>query len=634
MCGIVAIYSRGRPVSLEALRRATAALRHRGPDGDRTWLSADGRTGLGHTRLSIVGEAGEQPIAGENERERIVVNGEFYDFDRIRRDLEGRTHRFRTNTDSEIALHLYQELGTACLQQLRGEFAFVLWDEARDTLFAARDRFGIKPLFYTEVGDTLFLASEAKALFAAGVPAAWDQEGVFQNLFGCYSPDRSLFRNIRQVPPGHFLLATRGSTRLIRYWDIEYPRQRAGLDGFSEPECVEQVRSLLDESVRLRMRADVPVGCLLSGGLDSSSVLGLAAAYSPRPVAAFTIAFNQNEYDESPRARESAAHVGAELKLVPVSETDIADHLARSTWHGEMIQYNVHGTARFLLSRAVQQAGYRSVMAGEGADELFAGYAFVRRAVLARRHVGILPGWLRLAARLLPPMDQTERLIAHTSPWLARASRLVEPPPALMARLAEVLELLRSLLAGDFVRQFQDRDPYREFFRSFDVRAKLLGREPAKQILYIWLRSIFVNYHLAADRLDMAHAVEVRLPFLDHKLFDYASKIPASLLAKGGQQKYLLREAARPYVTDNVYRGLKQPFWAPPTALQRGNRVYELVQDTLRSPSLSSVPFFNQAAVVGLLDQLSTFDSTRRAAFDPLLMPILSLGIMHERFHL
>ena len=634
MCGIVAIFSRGAPVSAPALQRATLALRHRGPDGHGIWLSPDGRVGLGHTRLSIIDPLGEQPIAAEDERQRIVVNGEFYDFDRIRHDLEAQQHRFRTHTDSEIALHLYQELGSACLHHLRGEFAFVLWDAARNTLFAARDPFGIKPLFYTEVGDTLFLASEAKALFAAGLPAAWDQEAVFQTLFGCYSPDRSLFRGIRQIPPGHFLLATATSTRLTRYWDIDYPRQDERTDGCSEQECIEQVRALLDESVRLRMRADVPVGCLLSGGLDSSSVLGLAATYSRQPVAAFTIAFNQRAYDESPRARESAAHVGAELKLVPVSETDIADHLAESTWHGEMIQYNVHGTARFLLSRAVREAGYRSVLAGEGADELFAGYAFVRQALLARRPAGIMPAWLRLALKLMQPLDQTERLIAATSPWLARASRLLEPPPAVLARLAELLELLRSLLAPDFLQQFQHRDPYREFFDTFDVRSALVGREPAKQILYIWLRSIFVNYHLAADRLDMAHGVEVRLPFLDHEFFDYASKIPTALLAKGGQQKYLLREAARPYLTESVYRGRKQPFWAPPTALQPGNRVYELVQETVRSSMMSTVPFFNQAAVVRLLDTLATFDNARRAAYDPLLMLILSLGLLHERFRL
>jgi asparagine synthase (glutamine-hydrolysing) len=634
MCGIVALFSRGGAVSAAALHRATLALQHRGPDGVGEWVSSNGHVGFGHTRLSISTPAGKQPIASEDEQCHIMVNGEFYDYEIIRRRLEAKHHRFRTNTDSEIALHLYEDLGSACLEHLRGEFAFILWNEAEKTLFAARDRFGIKPLFYTQVGDVLYLASEAKALFATGARAAWDDEAVFQTMFGCYSLDRSLFHNIRQVPPGHFLLATPASTRLVCYWDIPYPPRGERAEHVSEQEWVEQVRHLLAESVHLRMQAAVPVGCMVSGGLDSSSVLGLAATYSQRPVTAFTIAFNHQEYDESSQAQAMAQHVGADLKVIPISETDLADHLADSAWHGEMIQYNGHGTARFLLSRAIQQHGYRAVLAGEGADELFAGYGFVRAAVLRHRSTGIMPQWLKLAYRLLRPMSQTERLVARTSPWLARISRLVELPPALIATLAEGLAVLGSVLSPDFVAQFHRRDPYREFFRGFDIRAKLWGREPAKQILYLWLRSIFVNYHLATDRLDMAHAVEVRLPFLDHKLFEYACQIPVSLLAKGGQQKYVLREAARPFVTESVYRGRKQPFWAPPATLRPGNALYELTQETLRGPAMSTVPFFNQAAVVALLDKLPTFDTATRTALDPLLMMMLSLCILHQRFRL
>ena len=197
MCGIVGIYSQGKPVSAESLHHATQSLLHRGPDEQKEWLAPHRRVGLGHTRLSIIDlKTGTQPIASEDEQLRIIVNGEFYDYKAIRRDLEAKGHRFRTQTDSEIALHLYQDMGTACLEHLRGEFAFIIWDEANDTLFAARDRFGIKPLFYAHVGDTLYLASEVKALFAAGVPGAWDDESVFQNLFLCVDQNHSLYKGI------------------------------------------------------------------------------------------------------------------------------------------------------------------------------------------------------------------------------------------------------------------------------------------------------------------------------------------------------------------------------------------------------------------------------------------------------
>jgi asparagine synthase (glutamine-hydrolysing) len=363
-------------------------------------------------------------------------------------------------------------------------------------------------------------------------------------------------------------------------------------------------------------------------------MLGLASTYSDKPLTAFTIAFNDKKYDESPGAREMAKHVKAEHHVIDVSENELADHFAESVWHGETIQYNAHGPARFLLSRAIRQAGYKAVMGGEGADEIFAGYGFVRGAVLASNSSGILPKWLKLSLRLLRPMNQTERRVARTSPWLARLSRLFALPAWASSGLVEWLELLRSIIAADYLAQFQGRDPYRVFFSNFDARAKLFGREPAKQIIYLWLRSLFVNYHLAADRLDMAHAVEVRLPFLDHKLFEFASQIPVSLLAKGGQQKYVLREMGRPYVTDSVYSGAKKPFWAPPSTLQRESKLFELIQDTLRGSVMTSIPFFDQAAVVALLDKLPTLDEAVRGPLDPILMMMASMCFLHERFGL
>ena len=220
MCGIAAILSQGGPVDAGALRRATRALRHRGPDAERTWVSPSGRIGLGHTLLVINDPHGVQPIASEDGRLHIIANGQFYDFARIRASLEAKGHRFRTRSDSEIALHLYEDLGAGCLEQLRGQFAFVIWDEETGSLFAARDRFGLKPLFYAEHGGALYLASEAKALFAAGVPRGWDESGVYHWLLACPDERRSLFDGIRQVPPGHVLRAGNGSVRLERYWDL------------------------------------------------------------------------------------------------------------------------------------------------------------------------------------------------------------------------------------------------------------------------------------------------------------------------------------------------------------------------------------------------------------------------------
>ena len=240
MCGIVALFSNAGSVSREALAHATDALQHRGPDGQGVWVAPHRRVGLGHTRLSIIDlSTGDQPIANEDERLRVVVNGEFYDYERYRRELTVRGHRLRSRSDSEILLHLYEEEGTACLRHLRGEFAFALWDEPNGVLFAARDRFGIKPLYYGRFGDTLYLASEAKALFAAGVPARWDSESVFQDLHGVLDGDRSLFDGICQVPAGHYLLASRNHVKIARYWELDFPRLEAEPPVRSESEYVE-----------------------------------------------------------------------------------------------------------------------------------------------------------------------------------------------------------------------------------------------------------------------------------------------------------------------------------------------------------------------------------------------------------
>src|SRR5262249_12621412 len=280
MCGIVGVFSRRDAVSVQALHGSIESLYHRGPDGQRLWVSPDRGVGLGPARLSIIDLlTGDQPIANEDGRVRIVVNGEFYEYEAIRRELGDAGHQLHTRSDSEIALHLYEDFGVHCLHRLRGEFAFLLWDETNRTMFAARDRFGIKPLFYAFHNETLYLASEVKALFAAGVPARWDAESVYNSVeFGAH-PTHTLFDNVFQVPPGHYLLATDKHVQLKQYWDFDYPKTSDKPSHRSDAEYVSEFRHALEEAVRIRLRADVPVGCYLSCGLDSCAGLGLASKH-------------------------------------------------------------------------------------------------------------------------------------------------------------------------------------------------------------------------------------------------------------------------------------------------------------------------------------------------------------------
>lgn len=625
MCGIVGIFSFNEPISTDSLVAATRQLDHRGPELQSHWIAENREVGLGHARLRIIDlETGDQPIANEDEQIRIIANGEFYDFERIRKELKGRGHALRTLSDSEIALHLYEEMGKDCLARLRGEFAFVLWDGANKQLFAARDRFGIKPLFYTIYKETLYLASEIKALFAAGVPARWDHESFYQQLFACLDQKRTLFEGIYQVPPGHFLTAKRGAVSVERYWDLDYPVSGAIDSEKKDAEHIEGFRDKLDEAIRLRLCADVPVGCFLSGGVDSSAVLGLAAKRSAGPIRAFTVTFDEAAYDEGDIARETAKLTGADFHPVPVAFSDFANHIVKAIWHAEILGINPHGVARYLHSRVVHENGYKVVLSGEGSDEILAGYGFARHdwQVTGNGKFGGSANGRNAAARSDADADGLESFetqLGFTPAWLKK-----------MAVQRSVFHLVTD---ADFEARFSGQDTYRNFLNQFDIAGQLSGREPLIQSLYLWAKSILPNYILFAERMEMAHSVESRLPFLDHHLFEFVRAMPASLLMRGNREKYALREATRHVLTDTVYERPKHPFTAPPITLTVDNPFYKLAQEYLRGPALAAMPFFDQKEVIGLLDSLPQMRQSMRISLDPMLMMILSASILQECFN-
>ena len=638
MCGIVAVYSRREPVSPATLERATKSLYHRGPDGQRQWISGDQRVGLGHARLSIIDLAtGDQPIASEDIRTHIVANGEFYQYEGIQRELESRGHRLRTRSDSEIALHLYEELGPQCLHQLRGEFAFVIWDEKEQTLFAARDRFGIKPLFYAWHNNALYIASEVKALFAAGVPARWDEESVYQSFtFGGHQM-RTLYDGVHQVPPGHYLIATENHVQITRYWDFNYPVASDVATKRSDADHAAEFRHELEEAVRIRLRADVPVGVYLSGGLDSCAVLGLAARHHPDPIRAFTLTFDDAAYDEGPIAREMAAQAGAEFNPIPINQGHLAENFAAAILQAESFCVNAHGVAKFLLSKAVRDAGYKVVITGEGSDEILGGYAHFRRDMLLYNREGQDPAeiekllaWLNdnntVSRGLLLPdgdagnLDAVRRILGYVPSWFETfSSRGVKAQP---------------LLAKDFGCRFKHREDYSQLLSDIDVPLQLKGRDALNQSLYLWGKSVLPGYILTmlGDRMEMAHSIEGRVPFLDHHVVECICRQPVNQKIRGMTEKYVLREAVRDVITDTVYRRQKHPFLSPPATLNPEQTFNTYVQDMLRGSVMASIPYFDQKKIVGILDSLGTMDAGARSTYDQILMPLLSMCVIHEGF--
>jgi asparagine synthase (glutamine-hydrolysing) len=617
MCGIVAIFSRRTPIPTGVVEKATNSLHHRGPDGQRHWISPDCRTALGHARLSIIDlTTGDQPIANEDERLRIVVNGEFYGYESIQMELEGRGHRLRTRSDSEIALHLYEELGADCLRQLRGEFALVIWDDINKRIFAARDRFGIKPLFYSFHDGILYLASEIKALFAAGVPARWDGESVYDSVDFGASQMHTLFKGIFQVPPGYYMVATEEDIKLTRYWDFDYPESTETTPQRSDAEYAEEFRHMLDESIRLRLRADVPVGCYLSGGIDSCAVLGLAARHHPEPIRAFTLTFDRPEYNEGDIAREMAAKAQAQFFPIPIKQDDLADHFGDAIHQAETFCVNGHGVAKFLLSRAVRDLGYKVVITGEGSDEILGGYMHFRRDMTFHKPT------IAAANGIGPALDAVNGALGFVPGWVETAISLSTK--------------MHAVLSKEFIAASKGRLGFSNFIKDIDVPGQLTGRHPLHQSLYLWSKTRLPNYILTllGDRMEMAHSIEGRVPFLDHRLVELMRSQPVTQKIRGVTQKYILRESVRDVITDTVYRRHKHPFLSPPATLNQQSRFNTLLQDTLRGPALTAMPFFDAPKVLNLLDGLYKMDEASRVANDQVLMTLLSACVLQDRFQL
>ncbi|HTI36819.1 MAG TPA: asparagine synthase (glutamine-hydrolyzing) [Vicinamibacterales bacterium] len=638
MCGIVAIFSRAEPVDESALTRATRALYHRGPDGQRHWISDDRRVGFGHARLSIIDlTTGDQPIASEDEQTRIIVNGEFYGYEAIQRELEGRGHRLRTRSDSEIALHLFEDYGVQCLHRLRGEFAIILWDARRRMIFAARDRFGIKPLFYAWHGSTLYFASEAKALFAAGVPARWDEEAVLQSIAGGGHQVRTLFDGVHQIPPGHYMLATDRHVQVSQYWDFNYPLKTAMVTTRPDAEYAEEFRHVLEEAVRIRLRADVPVGVYLSGGLDSCSALGLAARHHPDPIKAFTLTFDDADYDEEAIATEMAAKVGAEFHPIPIKQRDLGDNFADAVAQCETMCANAHGVAKYLLSKAVRDAGYKVVITGEGSDEILAGYPHFRRDMLLYNREGQDPETIRQMLDWLDQQNTVSRgllLPDGDAGDVERVKRILGYVPSWIEAFSTRNVKMRPLLSSYMNDRHATADGFWPILDDLDVHGRIASRDPLHQSLYLWSKTVLCGYILTllGDRMEMAHSIEGRVPFLDHHVVELTAAQPVSQKIRGMTEKFVLREAVRDVITDTVYRRQKHPFLSPPATLSPKDTFHAYIQDTLRGSTLASMPFFDQRAVIDLLDRLPAMDSGSRVANDGVLMLIMSLCALQERY--
>ena len=602
MCGIAAIVGDAGPGKAARVGKAIKSLQHRGPDDSGIWSSPTQKAALAHARLSTVDFAnGQQPIANEDGTVIAVVNG-------------------------EVLVHLYEQCGPVCLKQLQGEFAFALWDERKHVLFAARDRFGAKPLYYFEKDGDLALASEVKGLRSAGVLLEWDEQGFYEQFaFQTCLAGRTLYKDVRELAAGHYLLRQNGVSRIAKYWDMDY--QSTGKTKCeSDDWYAQELLAALDQAVACRTIADVPVACYLSGGLDSSSILGLMARQvEPGKLEAFCLSFDAPELDEYAVAARSAASAGAKLTRVPVTSQILADDFKKSIWHCENFIGNANSVAKYALSRGVRDAGFRVVLSGEGADELWAGYPnLVTDSVRG----------LDEAAReqLQRELDVSpERLEQIRYPMGRVASPLVLQKlgysPIWLEVRHWVMNQFRAVLPWAFGALEMDT----RLLESLDVAGQMKGRSPLNQSCYLHSKTCFSGVTLSSlgDRVEMAHSVESRLPFLDQRVVGFARTVPACQKVRGGAEKYVLRKAMRTVVTTEVCGRRKHPITAP-AALWEGSAFGDLLQDTLRSSYLEAIPFVNRRALLAILDTMAGEKPAARSALEAPMVALASACVIAE----
>ena len=589
MCGISGIVSlNGNPVSAQEVRRMCAALSHRGPDDEGFYLGST--AALGMRRLSIIDlVTGAQPVRNEDGSIWVVFNGEIYNFADLRRDLLRRGHAFYTATDTETIVHLYEEYAEGCVERLRGMFAFALWDERRKTLLLARDRLGIKPLYYAEVGGRLAFASELKAILELPEIQRTINWRSAAHVFSFLTtpPSESIIEGVRKLEPGCLLIASAGRpTRLQRYWDVSFRPET----GTSEETFVERVRGLLSESVRLHTISDVPVGAFLSGGLDSSAVVATMSRLASGPVRTFSVGFGESAFDETSHAREVARRFGTEHREV-ILGPEVADCLEDLAWHLDEPFGDSSAIPTYMVSKLASEH-VKVVLSGDGGDELFAGYD--RYVVEAReRRYEALPGAarrvLRAVGAALPEGMRGRRLLQHVS--LSGADRYLDA--AALFRRQEQSRLFRP----EVLERMAGYDPWswpREVLGQADG-----GWLAALQ--YLDLKAYLpLDILTKVDRMSMAHSLEVRVPLLDHRLVELAATIPPELRLLGGSTKHIFKKALRGILPDAIIDRRKHGFAIPLGGWFRGP-LRHAVRDILLSDTARRRGIFDDACIERLL---------------------------------
>jgi asparagine synthase (glutamine-hydrolysing) len=621
MCGIAGMIGReGETVTAEQVRRMTDTIVHRGPDDEG--IFAQDNVGLGMRRLSIIDlSGGRQPIYNEDRTVTVVFNGEIYNFPELRKDLESRGHQFYTHSDTEVIVHLYEEMGADCVTQLRGMFAIALYDAKRNSVLLARDRLGKKPLYYAVREGRLYFGSEIKAMLAVAPElASVDPEGVLQFFYFGYIPDpQSAFREIRKLPPGHLADYKDGQIQVREYWDV--PAYGVNDPG-SDEACLDEMERRLAEAVRIRLISDVPLGALLSGGVDSSVVVALMARESSGPVKTFSIGFRKADFNETEYASLVAKRFGTDHHQLIV-DPDIADTLNHLTGMME----EPFGDSSMIPTYCVSQLARQHVtvaLSGDGGDELFAGYD---RYIVnwRRRRYDFVPGWAGKIYRehMYPHLPSTVK--GRKLSWnitLSSRDRYLDGVSFLPALHRE-----RNLFSDDFVASARHwTDPFRRFERYYDEAP---ATDQLSRLMYLDTKTYLTADILTkVDRMSMATSLEMRCPILDHKFVEWVAGLPVKYKFRDGTRKFLFKKLAeRLGVPSELLHRRKQGFSLPLVHWMRNELKDELLPILLEARTLHR-GYFRAEAIRGVLDE----HFTGRRDHSGILWMLLVFELWHRNF--
>ncbi|MGH9403387.1 MAG: asparagine synthase (glutamine-hydrolyzing) [Terriglobia bacterium] len=625
MCGICGKirFDQGASIDVGLIPAMLDTIRHRGPDDEGVYLAR--HVALGHRRLSIIDlKSGHQPLSNEDGTVWIVFNGEIYNFQELRAFLQSRGHVFKTQTDTETIVHLYEEFGPECLEKLRGMFAFAIWDENNKSLFLARDRVGIKPLYYCLTDTALVFASEIKAILADGavdrelMPELIDRFFTFLYLPG----EETLLKGVKKLAPGHYLLIKEGRAEVRQYWDLRFSKP-AGSRRIGEAQ--EELLSLLAETVQLHMIADVPVGVLLSGGVDSTAVLSFAVERTDKEVSSYTVGFSDpGVADERPYARLTAETFGTQHHEMTITPADFMDFMPKYVWHMEEPVCEPPAIAMYYVSKLAKNY-VKVLLSGEGGDEAFAGYNNYRNLLwLERVKSGLFKfkGAAAWGLSVAQSMFGSQRMAAYV-PLMEAAF-----PDYYYSRTSNPYRCngngLRKLYSEDFARSVSHEYSL-EPIRRLQERAR--GQNTLDAMLYIDTKSWLPDDLLIkADKMTMANSLELRVPLLDHKILEFAAALPSNLKVRGFTTKYLAKKALGQRVPKAILNRRKAGFPVPYEAWLR-KELRDWVREVLFDRTTTNRGYFSAPAVHELLAR-----DDANGGYSKEIFSLVTLELWHRAF--